>query len=120
MILKRSSRRQGQKSDLMSERSLRANLRADEQKPDIRPNPWVSKHNIAKPVQRTWGMVNQAVVEGKIMFLPGEICQPELEPSSKGTLPEMGRVKRQKSAEVENLDLLVRGKDGRQWNRRCP
>jgi len=54
------------------------------------------------------------------MQLPGEICQPEIAQAKEGTLPEMGRVKRQKSAEVENLGFRIRGKDGRLWNRRCP
>jgi len=65
-------------------------------------------------------MVNQAVVEGKIMQLPREICQSEFAQARMGTLPEMGRVKRQKSAEVENLGLATKGKDGMQWHRRCP
>jgi len=60
----------------MSERSLSANLRVDGQKSYIRPNPWVSKHNIAKPGQRKWEMVNTAIVQRKIMLLPGEICHP--------------------------------------------
>jgi hypothetical protein len=34
----------------------------------------VSEHNITKPAWRTWGRVNAAVVQGRIMFLPGEIC----------------------------------------------
>jgi hypothetical protein len=33
------------------------------------------EHNIPKPVRRTWGLVNAAVVQGKIMSLPGEICR---------------------------------------------
>ena len=78
--LKSTSRRQGLRGDPMSERSRSANLRADGQKSHIRPNPWVSEHNITKPVWRIWGMVNAAVVQGKIMFLPGEIC-PTLRPS---------------------------------------
>jgi hypothetical protein len=118
--LKSTSRRQGGRREPTFERSPSANLRADGQKPDTRPNPWVSKHNFAKPVQRIWGMVNQAVVEGKIMQLPGEICQPRPAQAKVGTLPVKGRVKRQKSAEVENLGLATKGKDGRQWNRRCP
>jgi hypothetical protein len=131
--LKSTSRRQGGRREPTFERSPSANLRADGQKPDTRPNPWVSKHSeanpkhlmcfgcrIAKPVQRIWGMVNQAVVEGKIMQLPGEICQPRPAQAKVGTLPVKGRVKRQKSAEVENLGLATKGKDGRQWNRRCP
>ena len=63
----------------MSERSRSANLRADEQKPHRRPNPRAREHNIPKPVRRTWGLVNAAVVQGKIMFLPGEVC-PALRP----------------------------------------
>ena len=63
----------------MSERSRSANLRADGQKSHIRPNPWAREHNIPKPVRRTWGLVNAAVVQGKIMFLPWEIC-PALRP----------------------------------------
>jgi hypothetical protein len=70
----------------MSEGSRSANLRVDGQKSHIRPNPWVSKHNIAKPVQRTWGMVNAAIVQGKIMFLPREIC-PALRPPLGGSAP---------------------------------
>jgi len=78
--LKSTSRWQGREGDRPSERSLSTNLRADEQKSHIRPNPWAREHNIPKPVRRTWGMVNAAVVQGKIMFLPGEIC-PALRPS---------------------------------------
>ena len=59
-------------------------------------------------------MVNSAVVERKIMSLPGEICQPNERFSkdypSRGTLPEMGRVKRQKSAEAENYEVIFIGK----------
>ena len=77
--LKSTSRWQGRKGDRPSERSLSANLRADGQKPHIRPNPWVSEHNITKPVWRTWEMVNAAVVQRRIMLLPGEIC-PTLRP----------------------------------------
>jgi hypothetical protein len=106
--LKSASRRQGGRREPTSERSPSANLRADGQKPDTRPNPWVSKHNeanpkhlmcfgcrIAKPNQPTWGMVNQAVMEGKIMQLPGEICQPEFAQARVGTLP--GKTQPQKA-----------------------
>jgi len=55
----------------MSERSPSANLRADEQKSHRRPNPWAREHNIPKPVRRTWGLVNAAVVQREIMSLPG-------------------------------------------------
>ena len=76
---KSTSRKQELRGDPMSERSQSANLRADGQKPHRRPNPWAREHNIPKPVRRTWGLVNAAVVQGKIMFLPGEIC-PALRP----------------------------------------
>jgi len=78
---KSTSRRQGLRGDPKSERSRSANLRADGQKSHTRPNPWVSEHNITKPLRRIWGLVNAAVVQGKIMFLPGEIC-PALRPPS--------------------------------------
>lgn len=73
--LKSISRRQGRWNENPSERSPSANLRANEQKLDIRPNPWASGHFITKPVRRTWGMVNSVVVQGKIISLPGEIRQ---------------------------------------------
>ncbi len=71
----------------MSEGSRSANLRADGQKSHIRPNPWVSEHNFTKSVWRKWGMVNAAVVQGKIMLLPGEICQPKRANGRGGTAP---------------------------------
>ena len=76
----------------MSERSRSANLRADVQKPHSRPNPWAREHNIPKPVRRTWGLVNAAVVQGKIMFLPGEICRPKRPNGRGGTEPAKVRV----------------------------
>ena len=88
----------------MSERSRSANLRADVQKPHSRPNPWAREHNIPKPVRRTWGLVNAAVVQGKIMFLPGEIC-PVLRPPLVGALHAvMHEVIGQKSAESIVVD----------------
>ena len=91
----------------MSERSRSANLRADGQKPHIRPNPWVSEHNITKPVWRIWGLVNAAVVQGKIMFLPGEIC-PALRPSLVIALHvAMHEVIGQKSAEGILVDSYL-------------
>jgi len=77
-ITKSTSRRQGRKGDRPSEGSRRANLRVDGQKSHIRPNPWAREHNIPKPDRITWGMVNAAIVQGKFMFLPGEVCQPKL------------------------------------------
>jgi hypothetical protein len=37
-------------------------------------------------------MVNEVVVQGKIMLLPGEICQPKLLNGSRGTEPARVRV----------------------------
>jgi hypothetical protein len=37
-------------------------------------------------------MVNVVVVQGKIMFLPGEICLPKLSNESAGTAPAKVRV----------------------------
>ena len=94
----------------MSERSRSANLRADGQKSHIRPNPWVSEHNITKPVRRTWGLVNAAVVQGKIMLLPGEIC-PALRPPLVGAHHAvMHGVTGQKSADgiVADSYLMMR------------
>ena len=39
-----------------------------------------------------WGRVNAAVVQGKIMFLPGEICQPKRLNRRGGTEPAKVRV----------------------------
>ncbi len=98
-ITKSTIRRQGLKGDLRSEGSRSENLRVDGQKSHIRPNPWAREHNIPKPVRRTWGLVNAAVVQGKIMFLPGEIC-PALRPPMVGAPPAvMHGVTGQKSAE---------------------
>ena len=59
----------------------------------------MSEHNITKPAWRIWGLVNAAVVQGKIMFLPGEIC-PALRPPLVGALHAVMReVIGQKSAD---------------------
>ncbi len=92
--LKSTSQWQGWKGDRPSEGSRSANLRANGQKLHIRPNPWASQHNMTKPVWRSWGMVNEVVVQGKIMVLPGEICQPKLPNGSSGTEPAKVRVKK--------------------------
>jgi hypothetical protein len=60
-----------------------------------------AQHDEARPDR--WGMVNAAVVQGKIMFLPGEIC-PALRPPLVGALHAvmhavMHGVTGQKSAE---------------------
>lgn len=47
---------------------------------------------MTKPVRNFWGMVNEVVVQGKIMLLPGEICQPKLLNGSGGTEPARVRV----------------------------
>ncbi len=44
-----TSRRQGRNREGASEGSLRANVRADEQKSHRRPSPWVSQHKMTKP-----------------------------------------------------------------------
>jgi hypothetical protein len=90
--LKSTSRRQGWKGDRPSEGSRRANLRADGQKSHTRPNPRASQHHLTKPIRNFWGMVNAAVVQEKIMLLPGEICQPKLLNGSGGTVPARARV----------------------------
>jgi hypothetical protein len=86
--LKSTSRQQGRKGDQPCERSPSANLRADEQKLHNKAEPQgeSAQHDKAHP--DLWGRVNAAVVrpnevtsalgvQGKIMFLPGEICQPK-------------------------------------------
>jgi hypothetical protein len=88
---KSTSRGQGRKGDLTSERSLRANLRADEQKLyQAEPQGESAQHDEAQPDH--WGMVNAAVVRGKIMFLPGEVCQPKRLNGRGGTEPAKVRV----------------------------
>ena len=49
-----------------------------------------AQHDEAHP--DLWGMVNAAVVQGKIMFLPGEICQPKRPNGRGGTEPAKVRV----------------------------
>jgi hypothetical protein len=51
-----------------------------------------------------WGMVNAAVVQGKIMFLPGEICQPKRLNGRGGTEPAKVRV---------NMAEVSRGREPR-------
>ena len=104
--LKSTSRRQGRAGDQASERSPSANLRADGQKSHIRPNLWASQHNMTKPVRITWGMVNAAVVQGKIIQLPGEICLPELLNGGEGTEPAKVRVKRAEVSRSREPDIL--------------
>ena len=103
----------------MSEGSRSANLRVDGQKSHIRPNPWVSKHNIAKPVQRTWGMVNAAIVQGKIMQLPGEACLPKTLNRVGGTEPAMVRVNRVGVSRGREPEKDVRERTEGSVMRRC-
>ena len=49
-----------------------------------------AQHDEALP--DLWGMVNAVVVQGKIMFLPGEICQPKRLNGRGGTEPPKVRV----------------------------
>ena len=49
-----------------------------------------AQHDEARPDH--WGMVNAAVVQGRIMFLPGEICQPKCPNGRGGTEPAKVRV----------------------------
>lgn len=49
-----------------------------------------AQHDEARP--DLWGMVNAAVVQGKIMSLPGEICRPKRPNGRGGTAPAKVRV----------------------------
>jgi hypothetical protein len=102
--LKSTSRGQGRKGDQLSERSLSANLRADVQKLHIKAEPQgeSAQHDKAHP--DLWGRVNAAVVQGKIMFLPGEICQPKRPNGRGGTEPAKVRV---------NMAEVSRGREPR-------
>jgi hypothetical protein len=102
--LKSTSRRQGRKGDRPSERSPSANLRADEQKLHIKAEPQgeSAQHDKARP--DLWGRVNAAVVQGRIMLLPGEICQPKRLNGCGGTEPAKVRV---------NMAEVSRGREPR-------
>ena len=77
--------------DRRAERSRSANLRADVQKlHQAEPQGESAHHDEARPDH--WGMVNAAVVQGRIMFLPGEICQPKCPNGRGGTAPAKVRV----------------------------
>ncbi len=74
-----------------AERSRSANLRADVQKlHQAEPQGESAQHDEARPDH--WGMVNAAVVQGRIMVLPGEICQPKCPNGCGGTEPAKVRV----------------------------
>ena len=51
-----------------------------------------------------WGMVNVVVVQGKIMLLPGEVCQPKRLNGRGGTEPAKVRV---------NMAEVSRGREPR-------
>ena len=61
-----------------------------------------AQHDEAHP--DLWGMVNAAVVQGKIMLLPGEICQPKRSNGRGGTEPAKARV---------NMAEVSRGRESR-------
>ena len=87
----------------MSERSRRANLRVDAQKlHQSEPQGESAPHDEAHP--DLWGRVNAVVVQGKIMFLPGEICQPKRLNGRGGTEPAKVRV---------NMAEVSRGRESR-------
>ena len=65
------------KGDRPAERSLSANLRANGQKLYLKAEPQGESAQLDEAHPDLWGMVNTVVVQGKIMFLPGEICQPK-------------------------------------------
>ncbi len=67
-----------------------SNLRADGQKLHNKAAPQgeSAQHDEAHP--DLWGRVNAAVVQGKIMFLPGAICQPKRLNGRGGTAPANG------------------------------
>ena len=64
---------QGLIREEQSEGSRNANLRADEQEHHTRRRLEASWHKTTKPGDLT-ATVNDAVVQGKLMFLSGELC----------------------------------------------
>ena len=89
--LKSTSRRQGQKGDRPSERSLSANLRANVQKLyQAEPQGESAQHDEAYPDH--CAMVNTVVVQRKIVSLPGETYQPKHPNGCGGTEPAKVRV----------------------------
>ncbi len=64
---------QGLNREVGSEGSRTAKLRADEQKHHMRRRLKASLHQKTKPCDLT-ATVNDAVAQGKFMFLSGEIC----------------------------------------------
>jgi len=64
---------QGLNREVWSEGSRSAKLQADEQEHHMRRRLKASWHQMTKPCDLT-ATVNDAVVQGKFMFLSGEIC----------------------------------------------
>ena len=91
-VLKSTSRWQGREGNQASEGSLRQTCVLTHRN-RIRLYPWARKHNIPKPVWRTWERVNTAVVQGKIISLLGEAYLPEFFNRNEGTEPAKVRVK---------------------------
>ena len=94
ITLKSTSRWQGWEGDRLSERSLSANLRANEQEQHSKAEPQGESAQHDEAHLDHCGMVNAVVVQRKIMFLPGEICLPKLLNGSGGTEPAKVRVNR--------------------------
>ena len=80
------------KGDRPAERSLSANLRANGQKLYIKAEPQGESAQLDEAHPDLWGMVNAVVVQGKIMLLPGETCQPKRPNGRGGTEPAKVRV----------------------------
>ena len=116
---KSTSRWQGRKGDRPSERSLSANLRANVQKLyQAEPQGESAQHDEAQP--DLWGMVNAAVVQGKIMFLPGEICRPKRPNGCGGTEPAKVRVNMVGVSRRQEPKINLRERSEGSVMRRCP
>jgi len=112
--LKSTSRRQGVKGDRHAERSRSANLRADGQKLHSKAEPQGESAQHDEAHSDHWGRVNVAVVQGRIMFLPGEICQPKRLNRCGGTAPTTVRVNMAEvSRRRESKDYLGERSEGR-------
>lgn len=81
----------GDRSDSAPKRSLSANLRADGQKL-YQAEPQGESAQLDEAHPDHCGMVNAAVVQRQIMFLPGEICRPKRRNGRGGTEPAKVRV----------------------------
>ncbi len=77
-----------------------------------------AQHDEAHP--DPWGRVNAVVVQGKIMFLPGEICQPKRLNGRGGTEPAKVRVNMAEVSRGREPGDSSRGKVRGQCERGCP